>query len=116
MQPPELEYMFSYTTDIEEPQQGVGSGPFGYRLIAKVTGGRIEGPMLTGEVLPGGGDWALIDATNTLRLDARITLKTDDEALIFASYKALSRRSIPRPSRRRMQERWSWANSIIARQ
>jgi hypothetical protein len=89
VQAPELEYMFSYTADIEDPQQGVGAGPFGYRMIAKVTGGRVEGPMLNGEVLPGGGDWALIDATSTLRLDARITLKTDDDALIFASYKGV---------------------------
>ena len=87
--PPELEHLFSYSADIEQPQQGVGAGPFGHRMIARVTGGRVEGPRLNGEVLPGGGDWALIDAQNTLRLDARITLKTDDGALIFASYRGV---------------------------
>jgi hypothetical protein len=85
IQAPELEHLFSYTADIDEPQQGVGAGPFGYRMIARVMGGRVEGPRLNGEVLPGGGDWATIDDKNTLRLDARITLKTDDDALIFGS-------------------------------
>jgi hypothetical protein len=86
---PELEHLFSYSADLEEPQQAVGSGAFGNRLIARVTGGRVEGPRVKGVVLPGGGDWALIDDRNTLRLDARITLKTDDGALIFASYRGV---------------------------
>lgn len=86
---PDLDYLFSYTADIEEPQQAVGAGPFGFRMIARVTGGSVTGPRLNGEVLPGGGDWALIDDQNTLRLDARVTLKTDDEALIFVSYRGV---------------------------
>ena len=89
IQAPELEYLFSYTADIEEPQQSVGSGPFGHRMIAKVTGGRVEGPRMNGKVLPGGGDWALIEDKLTLRLDARITLETDDGALIFARYRGV---------------------------
>ncbi len=88
-EPPELEHLFSYTADIEEPQQGVGAGPFGHRMIARVMGGRVEGPRVNGEVLPGGGDWALIDDENTLRLDARITLRTDDGALIFGCYRGV---------------------------
>ena len=89
MKPPELEYLFSYSADIDQPQQGVGAGPFGHRMIARVMGGRVEGPRLNGKVLPGGGDWALIDGHDTLRLDARITLETDDGALIFASYRGV---------------------------
>ena len=89
MHAPDLEYLFSYTADLAEPQQGIGAGPFGYRMIAAVTGGTVTGPRVNGEVLPGGGDWALIDDQNTLRLDARITLKTDDDALIFVSYRGV---------------------------
>ncbi len=63
MKPPKLEHLFSYSADIEQPQQGIGAGPFGHRMIARVTGGRVEGPRLNGEVLPGGGDWALIYAS-----------------------------------------------------
>ena len=89
IEPPELKHLFSYTADIEEPLQGVGSGPFEYRMFARVTGGRVEGPRENGEVLPGGGDWALIDNENALRLDARITLETDDGALIFGRYRGV---------------------------
>ena len=58
-------------------------------MIARVMGGRVDGPRLRGEVLPGGGDCALIDGENTLRLDARITLLTDDGARIFVSYRGV---------------------------
>ena len=86
---PELEHIFSYSATLADPQQMVGTGPLGTRMIAQVTGGRVQGARLNGKVLPGGGDWALIDETNTLRLDARLTLETDDGALIFASYRGI---------------------------
>ena len=89
MKAPDLEFLFTYTADINEPQQAIGGGPFGFRMIAEVTGGRVEGPRVSGEVLPGGGDWALIDDKATLRLDARITFRTDDDALIYASYRGV---------------------------
>jgi len=88
---PGLDYLFSYTAELAEPQQAVGAGPFGRRMIACVTGGRVTGPRLNGEVLPGGGDWALVDGRNTLRLDARVTLRSDDGALVFASYRGVIR-------------------------
>ena len=86
---PKLEHIFSYNATLADPQQLVGAGPLGTRMIAQVTGGRVHGPRLNGVVLPGGGDWALIDAVPTLRLDARLTLETDDGALIFASYRGI---------------------------
>ena len=86
---PELEHLFSYNATLADPQQMVGKGPKGTRMIAQVTGGRVEGPKLNGKILPGGGDWALIDETNTLRLDARLTIETDDGALIFVSYRGV---------------------------
>ena len=52
---PELDFLFSYTADLEDPQQLVGAGPSGMRMIAKVIGGRVSGPRLTGCVLPCGG-------------------------------------------------------------
>ena len=86
---PQLEPLFSYNAILADPQQMVGKGPLGTRMIAQVTGGRVHGPKLNGKILPGGGDWALIDETNTLRLDARLTIETDDGALIFASYRGI---------------------------
>src|SRR5262249_23311553 len=41
-----------------------------------------EGPRLRGKVLPGGGDWTLLRGDGVLELDLRLTLETDDGALI----------------------------------
>ncbi len=86
---PELEHLFSYSATLADPQQMVGAGPMGTRMIAQVLGGRVEGPKLNGKILPGGGDWALIDDMSTLRLNARLTIETDDGALIFTRYRGV---------------------------
>jgi len=44
--------------------------------------GHFEGPRLRGRVLPGGGDWTLLRSDGVLELDLRLTLQTDDGALI----------------------------------
>jgi hypothetical protein len=68
----------------------VGRTPLGARKIATVTGGRFEGDRIKGEVMPSpGGDWLLLRADNVLTLDVRLTLKTDDNALIYMHYKGL---------------------------
>ena len=65
------------------PAQKLGSAPHGTRVIAPITGGSFEGPRLRGKVLPGGGDWTLLRSDGVLELDLRITLETDDGALIY---------------------------------
>ena len=48
-----------------------------------LSGGDFEGPRLRGTVLPGGSaDWLLLRADGVLELDLRVTLRTDDGALI----------------------------------
>jgi hypothetical protein len=42
----------------------------------------VRGARLTGEVLPGGGDWITLGDDGVARLDVRATLRTDDDALI----------------------------------
>ena len=64
------------------PPQKLGAVPHGTRLIAPITSGTFEGPRLRGKVLPGGGDWTLSRSDAVLELDLRITLETDDGALI----------------------------------
>lgn len=91
MQTPDFRYLCSYRADFSEPQQMVGRSHFGRRMIAALTGGVVEGDRLSGRVLPGGGDWATIDAKGTLRLDARVTLETDDGAMIYVSYRGVLR-------------------------
>src|SRR3984957_2578518 len=62
--------------------QRVGVGPHGTRITAPITDGHFEGPRLRGRVLPGGGDWTLLRVDGVLELDLRVTLETDDGALI----------------------------------
>jgi hypothetical protein len=62
--------------------QRIGAGPHGTRITVPITEGHFEGPRLRGRVLPGGGDWTLLRADGVLELDLRITLETDDGALI----------------------------------
>src|SRR5207253_10345945 len=64
------------------PPQKLGAVPHGTRLIAPITSGSFEGPRLRGKVLPGGGDWTISRSDAVLELDLRITLETDDGALI----------------------------------
>lgn len=60
----------------------IGAVPLGTRVIAPIAGGAFDGPRLRGKILPGGGDWTLLRADGVLELDLRVTLQTDDGALI----------------------------------
>ena len=71
------------------PPQKIGAIPHGMRSIVPVTGGDFEGPRLRGKVMPGGGDWLLLRSDVVLELDLRITLETDDRALIHMSFQGL---------------------------
>ena len=64
--------------------------PMGTRATTVVSGGRFEGPRLSGEVLDTGGDWAVVGADGIARLDARTTLRTDDGELIAFSVQGRS--------------------------
>jgi hypothetical protein len=66
---------------VTSPQK-IGAGPRGIRTTAPITSGHFEGPRLRGKVLPGGGDWTVLRPDGVLELDLRITLETDDGALI----------------------------------
>ena len=82
------------------PPQKLGTVPHGIRSIVPVTGGDFEGPRLRGKVLPGGGDWLLLRPDGVLELDLRITLETDDQALIYMTFQGLRHgsyfRTLPR--------------------
>jgi hypothetical protein len=64
----------------------IGATLGGRRTIAPVVGGIFEGERLSGTVLPGGADWVLFRSDATMLIDVRLTLQTNDGALIYLSY------------------------------
>ena len=67
----------------------IGLTPHGKLSIFPVTGGTFEGERLRGKVLAGGGDWVVAKADGTFDLDLRVTLETDDGALIYMTFTGL---------------------------
>ncbi|MFI2352183.1 DUF3237 domain-containing protein [Streptomyces sp. NPDC019443] len=78
-------HLFDMIVDLN-PRLSFGSGPFGRRTLFGAAGGSFEGPKLRGEVLPGGGDWALFRPDGAMALDVRLTLRTHDAALVHMTY------------------------------
>jgi len=69
---------------------GLGASPWGDARVGYISGGRFEGPRLTGEVLPGGGNWSRagrLGETHAVgTFDARAIWRTRDGALIYVTY------------------------------
>jgi len=65
-----------------DPELLVGPVADGTRRVIPITGGTVEGPLLRGEILPGGADWNLARDDGTGRLSAKYTLRTHDGVLI----------------------------------
>lgn len=63
----------------------IGATPAGFRGIASVTGGRFAGERLSGSVAPG-HDWFVTRADGVLVIDVRLTLTTDDGAIVYLAY------------------------------
>lgn len=85
-----------FTLSLElHPIQVLGATPYGQRRIAPVSGGSFTGDRLRGTVLPhAGSDWLLDRADGSSQLDVRLTLATDDGALIGMTYRGV-RHSAP---------------------
>jgi len=71
------------------PTQNVGAGPHGMRVTFPITGGSFEGDRLRGTVLPGGDDWTVKRSDGVVELDLRITMETDDGALIYMTFEGI---------------------------
>lgn len=74
---PGLEYAFLIRAEIGETRSG-GQSPKGERLHIGITGGTVEGPMLTGTIAPGGSDWPLVRRDGTSEISARYTIIASD--------------------------------------
>jgi hypothetical protein len=74
--------------DCHPPHQ-LGQTSRGMRRVVNVSGGRFDGERLKGDILPGGGDLALVRPDGVFEPDAQFLLSTDDAALILVRYRGI---------------------------
>ena len=87
MLPLKTEFLFHLDLKIDPNIQPIGLVPRGTRRITVIQSGTCEGPRIKGTVVPGANAaWVLVGADDTVRLDARVTLRTDDCAWIYMHY------------------------------
>jgi len=133
---PGLVPLFDMVVDLH-PREDFERGPLGRRVLFGLAGGTFDGTSLRGNVLAGGGDWALFRADGVMTLDVRLTLRTDDGARVLMTYggrwvtppelrEAMAdpaRRSEIDPARYYVRttplfetgsERYAWLNDIVA--
>src|SRR5579872_1672817 len=85
---PAFEYLGRLRADIGT-RTVVENGPQGTRTIVQIVGGRFEGPRVKASIQTPAGDWITNRADGSYRLDVRLTLKTDDGALILVTYNGI---------------------------
>src|SRR5215469_17293422 len=85
---PEFEYLGTLRAEISS-RTVVENAPQGTRTIAEISGGRFEGPRLKASIQTPAGDWITNRADGSYKLDVRLTLKTDDGALILVTYNGI---------------------------
>lgn len=64
-----------------DPAWALGQVPAGGRHVIPITGGTMDGPLLRGEVVPGGADWFLWRGETSV-ISARYLLRTHDGVLL----------------------------------
>ena len=95
----ELRYVFSYTLELEMVYEEIGPVPGGARVNIFAKGGELfqvlneRSPWaennIRGRVLNGGTDWAFLGDDDIGRVDARVGVRTDDNAYIEGRYGGL---------------------------
>jgi hypothetical protein len=85
----ELIEEFELRLELEHPVTMVGDSGAGIRVFGHVTGGTLTGARLRGDVLPGGGDWMIVDSRGYARPDVRVQVRVDGGAVIYVNYTGL---------------------------
>jgi len=78
---PKAEPMFQLRVDCG-PAVRIGAVRGGSALMIPILGGTVTGERLSGEVMPGGADWAIIDEQGVCIVDARYAIKAKDGTII----------------------------------
>ena len=67
-------------------------------------GGWVKGPRIEGTLKGPGGDWLQVLPDGTMRLDVRLTIETNDGALIYVTYEGVTRDTEQSLSKRKTGE------------
>lgn len=93
----------------------VGPTPAGDRRVIPITGGRVDGPRLHGDVLAVGADWNVVRADGVPVATARYLVRTDDGTVLtvtntgaFTSHGTLTTPRIEAP-----EGPYSWLNDAV---
>ena len=78
---PHAEQVLELFVSCEQPTP-LGRVKGGNGLMIPITGGTVKGPEFTGEVLPGGADWAIRYEDGLTVVDARYAIKAEDGTII----------------------------------
>lgn len=110
-----VEHLFTMHALLTPPAI-VPDGPNGTRVLISVTGGTVRGPQISGDLLAG-GDWVTMRANGVGQLDVRLTIRTDDDAIVYMEYRGLigaDRQARTAPLFQTGHERYAWLNDIQA--
>ncbi|MBQ0961687.1 DUF3237 domain-containing protein [Ideonella sp. 4Y11] len=80
--PPALQPMCRVVCEVGELVSLGGPAKHGERRYVPLLGGTVEGPELSGEILPGGVDWQVLRADGVLEIAAHYVIRTPDGALV----------------------------------
>lgn len=99
----------------------LGATPVGTRIIQEIVEARLEGDRLSASLKgAAAADWLAIDAQGIATFDIRMTLETDDGAVLYLSYEGRAdwsggMGSTPVYAAMRFEagdERYTWLNGI----
>jgi hypothetical protein len=122
------EYLMTLHAPLDAPQV-IDDSLFIYNVP---DGGWVKGPKIEGKLRAPGADWLQVLADGTLKLDVRLTIETDDGALIYLSYNGVARFTddilaksqrgeviesdevyfITTPTMRTSSEKYGWLNHV----
>lgn len=114
----DLELVARLTVTITEPIT-VGEVDGGFLRVIPISGGTVEGPLLTGTVLPLGADWNLRVREGREVVSARYLLRTDDGVVISVTNEGVLTidgfdvAAVTRPRLQAPQGRYAWLNDAV---
>ena len=85
---PAFEYLGTLRAETGS-RTAVENGPQGTRTIVTLVSGRFEGPRLKASLQAPAADWVSNRSDGTVKLDVRLTLRTDDGAAILVTYNGI---------------------------